>query len=232
MKNLKVLFVTSSHRELGDTGKKTGVWLEEIASPYYVFKDQGAEIVVASPEGGVMPIDPTSQKPDSQTESTKRFMDDDEARELINNTQKLADIDPSEFDAVFFPGGHAPMWDLGDNPQVADIITAFDKENKPIGLVCHGVVALKGVEAEDGQPFVKGKKVTAFSNSEEEAAGLTDVVPFLLEDVLSEAGAIYRKGDDWTDFVVKDGNLVTGQNPQSSETAAEKVLENISVTSA
>ncbi len=225
MKNLNVLIVTTSHDQLGNTGEKTGVWIEELAGPYYEFKDSGASLTIVSTKGGVVPLDPKSELPEWQTEFTKRFFKDEEALEAIKNTKRVDEVDPSEFDILFFPGGHGPMWDLGDNPKVAQLIQAFDQNDRPIGLVCHGVVALKGVQNGNGTPFVKGKRVTSFTNSEEDAVGLSDVVPFLLEDALKDEGAIYRKGDDWSDFVIEDGNLVTGQNPQSSVSAARKTIE-------
>jgi len=229
MKNLNVLIITTSHNELGNTGEKTGVWLEELAGPYYQFKDEGANITIASPQGGRVPLDPKSQLPEWQTDFTKRFTKDMEASLAIKNVKVLKDVDPSQFDILFFPGGHGPMWDLGDNEEIASIIQDFDSQEKPIGLVCHGVVALKGVKSDTGAPFVKGKRLTSFTNGEEDAVGLSEVVPFLLEDALKDEGAIYRKADDWSEFVIEDGNLVTGQNPQSSVLAAQRTIELITV---
>jgi len=229
MKNLNVLIVTTSHDQLGNTGEKTGVWLEELAAPYYKFIDEGAHITIASPQGGIVPLDPTSQLDDWQTEYTKRFNEDETALLVIKNVKKIAEIDPTDFDILFFPGGHGPMWDLADNPDVAAIINAFNGEDKPIGLVCHGVAALKGVQLSNGTSFVKGRRLTSFTNTEEAAVQLTEVVPFLLETELTNEGAIYRKGDDWSEFIVEDGNLITGQNPQSSVLAAEKTLEILKV---
>ena len=229
MNTLNVLIVTTSHNTLGNTGEKTGVWLEELAGPYYQFLDKGANITIASPNGGQVPLDPKSELPEWQTTYTKRFFNDHIALEAIKSALKLSQINPNDYDILFFPGGHGPMWDLGDNPEVARIVTAFAKNDLPIGLVCHGVVGLKGVKLENGQPFVKGRRLTSFTNSEEEAVGLTHVVPFLLETALIEEGAIYRKEDDWSEFVVEDGNLITGQNPQSSVLTAIKTLELISV---
>ncbi|GAA4276562.1 type 1 glutamine amidotransferase domain-containing protein [Aquimarina mytili] len=225
MKNLNVLIVTTSHNQLGNTGEKTGVWLEELAGPYYRYLDQDASVTLASIKGGEIPLDPKSELEEWQTEFTKRFYKDEAALSSIKNTKKITEIDPANFDILFFPGGHGPMWDLGDNNEVAQLINEFDKKEKPIGLVCHGVVALKGVKNESGNSFVKGKRVTSFTNSEEEAVGLTQVVPFLLEDALVEEGAIYVKGEDWSDFVIEDGNLITGQNPQSSVSAAQRTIE-------
>ena len=225
MKNSKVLVVTTSHDKLGDSGEKTGVWLEELAGPYYQFLDSGFSVTIASVKGGSVPLDPKSQLEEWQTSFTKRFLEDSGALSAIQNTEKVTEVNPDEFDILFFPGGHGPMWDLGDNAEVAKLINAFDTNQKPIGLVCHGVVALKGVETMNGSPFVKGKRVTSFTNSEEEAVGLTSIVPFLLEDALKDEGAIYVKRQDWSDFVVADGNLVTGQNPQSSVSAAQKTIE-------
>lgn len=225
MKKLNVLFITTSHDTLGDTGEKTGVWLEELAGPYYTFKDAGASVTIASPKGGAVPLDPKSQEEDWLTDHTRRFYDDKTATETIKNTLKVSEVKPEEYDVLFFPGGHGPMWDMGDNPEIAKIVKAFDGKQKPIGLVCHGVAALKGVKNEDGTMFVKGKQVTSFTNSEEEAVQLTDVVPFLLETELINEGGVYTKAEDWNEYVVLDGNLVTGQNPQSSVKAAEKLLE-------
>ena len=220
-----VLIVTTSHDELGSTGQKTGVWLEELAAPYYQFADQNASITIVSPKGEQVPLDPKSELPDWQTEFTKRFTNDAIAMNTIQNAGKISDVNPNDFDILFFPGGHGPMWDLGDNAEVANIISSFDQAKKPIGLVCHGVVALKGVKNDDGSSFVDGRKVTSFSNTEEDAVGLTAVVPFLLETALIEEGGVYYKGDDWSEFVVSDDNLITGQNPQSSVLAAQKTIE-------
>lgn len=229
MKN--VLIVTTSHDELGNTGEKTGVWLEELAGPYYQFFDEGINITMASPKGGSVPLDPKSELPEWQTEFTKRFNKDEKALSAIKNVAKVSEIDATAYDILFFPGGHGPMWDLGDNTEVAKLITSFNKEAKPIGLVCHGVVALKGVKTESGKPFAKGKRITSFTNGEEEDVGLTDVVPFLLETALIEEGAIYSKEENWSEFVIEDGNLITGQNPQSSVLTAKKALEFITVNS-
>lgn len=225
MKNLNVLIVTTSHNQLGNTGEKTGVWLEELAGPYYQFLDEGASITIVSVKGGEIPLDPKSELKEWQTEFTKRFYNDEVALSSIKDSKPITEIDPTDFDILFFPGGHGPMWDLGDNNEIAQLVNDFDKNDKPIGLVCHGVVALKGVKNEYGISYVKGKRLTSFTNSEEEAVGLSQVVPFLLEDALTDEGAIYVKGEDWSDFVIEDGNLVTGQNPQSSVSAARRTIE-------
>ncbi|WP_298548132.1 type 1 glutamine amidotransferase domain-containing protein [uncultured Aquimarina sp.] len=229
MKNLKVLLITTSHNQLGNTGEKTGVWLEELAGPYFKYLDAGAEIVIASPKGGSIPLDPKSELPEWQTDFTRRFNQDNKALNAIHNSLKVSDINPSEYDILFFPGGHGPMWDLGDNPEIAKIVSTFNHQDKPIGLVCHGVVALKGIKTKNGTPIVKGRRLTSFSNTEEEAVGLTDVVPFLLETELINEGAIYRKGEDWSEYIIEDGNLITGQNPQSSVLTAQKTIELITV---
>ncbi|WP_341849953.1 type 1 glutamine amidotransferase domain-containing protein [Christiangramia oceanisediminis] len=220
---MNVLFVLTSHDELGDTGNKTGFWIEEFAAPYYRMLDKGVKVTVATPKGGMAPIDPSSDTEDAQTEDTKRFKSDEKAREVINNTHKLSEMDPANFDAVFYPGGHGPLWDLSKDKDSIKLIESFNSAKKPIGFVCHAPAALKNVKKGNGEPLVKGKKVTGFTNSEEEAVELKDVVPFLVEDMLKENGGIYSKGDDWAEYVLVDGNLVTGQNPASSSLAAEKL---------
>jgi putative intracellular protease/amidase len=222
---MKVLFVLTSHDELGDTGKKTGFWVEEFASPYYTLLDKGVEITVASPKGGKAPIDPSSDTEDAQTEDTKRFHKDDEAKHVINNTVKLEDIQERDYDAVFYPGGHGPLWDLAEDKTSIELIQHFNAAEKPIGFVCHAPAALKSVNKENGEPLVKGKKVTGFTNTEEEAVQLTNVVPFLVEDMLKENGGIYSKKGDWEEYAIVDGNLITGQNPASSGLVAEKLYE-------
>ena len=222
---MKILIVLTSHDQLGDTGKKTGFWLEEFAAPYYVLKDAGAAITVASPKGGLPPLDPKSEMPEFQTELTKRFRTDTGAQAELANTKKLADVSADDFDAVFYPGGHGPMWDMPDNATSIALIEAFVKADKPIGGVCHAPVALVNVRGKDGEYLVKGKRVTGFTNAEEEAVGLTVVVPFLLEDRLKERGGIYSKTANWVPYVQVDGRLVTGQNPASSEPAAEELLK-------
>ncbi|MBH8552584.1 type 1 glutamine amidotransferase domain-containing protein [Nostocaceae cyanobacterium CENA357] len=222
---MKILMVLTSHDQLGDTGKKTGFWLEEFAAPYYVLKDAGAEITLASPKGGQPPLDPKSDLPENQTELTKRFRTDTAAQAELANTKKLADVSADDFDAVFYPGGHGPMWDMPDNATSIALIEAFVKADKPVGAVCHAPIALVNVRGKDGEYLIKGKWVTGFTNAEEEAVGLTAVVPFLLEDWLKERGGIYSKAVNWTPYVQVDGKLVTGQNPASSEPAAEEVLK-------
>jgi len=218
---MNVLMVLTSHDQLGDTGKKTGFWLEELAAPYYTFKDAGAKIVLASPKGGQPPLDPKSDEPDSQTDDTRRFHADADAKAQLAATVRLDSVSAADFDAVFYPGGHGPLWDLaGDSHSIA-LVESFIAANKPVALVCHAPGVLRDVKAADGQPLVKGKKVTGFTNTEEDGVGLTDVVPFLVEDMLKQAGGDYSKGPDWGSYVVRDGLLITGQNPASSaETAA------------
>jgi putative intracellular protease/amidase len=222
---MKILIVLTSHDQLGDTGKKTGFWLEEFAAPYYVLKDAGAAITLASPKGGQPPLDPKSEIPEFQTELTKRFRTDTAAQAELANTKKLADVSADDFDAVFYPGGHGPMWDMPDNATSIALIEAFVKADKPVGAVCHAPVALVNVRGKDGEYLVKGKRVAGFTNAEEEAVGLTTVVPFLLEDRLKERGSIYSKTANWVPYVQVDGRLVTGQNPASSEPAAEELLK-------
>ncbi|RMV80150.1 Dimethylallyltransferase [Pseudomonas caricapapayae] len=221
---MKILMVLTSHDQLGDTGKKTGFWLEEFAAPYYVFKDAGAEVTLVSPAGGQPPLDPKSDEPDAQTPETERFAKDTDAQNVLATTGRLADVNAADFDAVFYPGGHGPLWDLVEDPLSIKLIEAFAKADKPHGLVCHAPGVLRHVKAPDGQPLVKGRRVTGFTNSEEEAVGLTDVVPFLVEDALKTLGGDYSKGNDWSVYVLTDGKLVTGQNPASSAQAAKDVL--------
>jgi putative intracellular protease/amidase len=222
---MNVLMVLTSHDQLGDTGKKTGFWLEEFAAPFYVLKDAGASVTLASPKGGQPPLDPKSDLPENQTEMTRRFRSDPATQAQLANTKKLAEVSGEDFDAVFYPGGHGPMWDLPDNPASVALIEAFVKDDKPVGAVCHAPVALVNVRGRDGEYLVKGKRVTGFTNSEEEAVGLTAVVPFLLEDRLKERGGSYSKGPDWAPYVQVDGKLVTGQNPASSEAGAKELLK-------
>lgn len=222
---MKILFVLTSHDKLGDTGKKTGFWIEEFANPYYTLLDKGATIKVATPKGGIAPIDPSSDSPDAQTEDTKRFKNDPEAQKKINETLVLADIDPKDYDAVFYPGGHGPLWDLAEDKTSIKLIETFNAQHKPIGFVCHAPAALKNVKNVNGGALVNGKKVTGFSNTEEDAVQLTKVVPFLVEDMLKENGGIYSKVGDWQSYAIEDGNLITGQNPASSQAVAEKLLK-------
>ncbi|WP_037499128.1 type 1 glutamine amidotransferase domain-containing protein [Sphingomonas jaspsi] len=222
---MNFLMVLTSHDQLGDTGKKTGFWLEEFAAPYYVLKDAGHTITLASPKGGQPPLDPKSDEPDAQTEATKRFKADAEAQAQLASTETLSSIDPSTFDAVFYPGGHGPLWDLANDPTSKSIIETTLAADKPVALVCHAPAVLKNVQAPNGDPLVKGRKVTGFTNAEEEAVGLTDIVPFLLEDELKAQGADFSEGGTFTEHVVTDGLLITGQNPPSSEAAAEALLK-------
>lgn len=226
-KDMNILFVLTSHDKLGDTGKKTGFWVEEFANPYYTLLDKGANITIATPKGGAAPIDPSSDAPDAATEATKRFDNDAEAQKLIANTKVLADMNPDDFDAVFYPGGHGPLWDLANDKTSVALIEKFNSQKKPIAFVCHAPAALKDVKNAEGNPLVKGKKVTGFTNTEEAAVQLTDVVPFLVEDMLSKNGGIYSKKEDWAAYAIQDGNLITGQNPASSELVAEKLLESL-----
>jgi putative intracellular protease/amidase len=221
---MKILMVLTSHDQLGDTGKPTGFWLEEFAAPYYVFKDAGAEITLASPKGGQPPIDPKSDEPGNQTEPMERFKKDPDAQKLLANTVKLADVKADGYDTVFYPGGHGPLWDLANDKNSIALIEDFYNAGKPVAAVCHAPGVLKGVTYQ-GQPLVKGKRVTGFANSEEEAVGLTKIVPFLVEDELKRLGGTYEKGDDWSVFTLVDGQLVTGQNPASSGPAAKELLK-------
>jgi len=229
---MKVLFVLTSHSELGNTGKKTGFWVEEFAAPYYVMADEGVEITIASPKGGQPPIDPKSEAPDAQTEATKRYYNDDTVKEKVAHTKKLAEVNAADFDAVFYPGGHGPMWDLYDDKDSIALIQNFWTAGKPVAAVCHAPSALLNVKDRNGDPLVKGKKVTGFTNTEEEGVQLTDVVPYLLEDELKARGGQYSSGSDWSSYVVKDGKLITGQNPASSEEAAKALLEQLEMSAA
>jgi len=222
---MKILMVLTSHEQLGNTGKKTGFWLEEFAAPYYLLTDAGAAITLASPKGGQPPLDPKSDLPENQTEFTKRLRADTDAQTALANTKKLTDVSAHDFDAVFYPGGHGPMWDMPDNPTSIALLEAFVKADKPVGAVCHAPVALVNVRGKNGDYLVKGKRVTGFTNSEEEAVGLTNVVPFLLEDRLKERGGIYSQATNWAPYVQVDGKLVTGQNPASSRPGAEALLQ-------
>ncbi|WP_291590117.1 type 1 glutamine amidotransferase domain-containing protein [Comamonas sp. UBA7528] len=221
---MKVLFVLTSHDRLGDTGHKTGFWLEEFAAPYYVFKDAGAEITLASPAGGQPPLDPKSDAPEAQTAATERFRSDPQAQAALAATTPLARINAGDFDAVFYPGGHGPLWDLANDAASIALLETFDRAGKPLGLVCHAPGALIKVRAANGQPIVSGRRVTGFTNSEEAAVGLSAVVPFLIEDEFTRLGGHFEKGPDWQVHVVTDGRLVTGQNPASSEAVAHALL--------
>ncbi|WP_242203100.1 type 1 glutamine amidotransferase domain-containing protein [Aestuariivivens insulae] len=224
---IKILFVVTSHDQLGDTDKKTGLWIEEFATPYYYLIDQGIEVVITSPKGGQPPIDPKSTLVDYQTKSTKRYYADSKAQLIFSKTLKLAKVKHEDFDAVFYPGGHGPLWDLSKDKKSIELIESFYNNNKPIAFVCHAPAALQKVNDLNGDPLVKGKKVTGFTNGEEKAVGLTDVVPFLIEDMLKENGGIYVKGDDWSAFAVEDGLLISGQNPQSANLVAKMLIEKL-----
>lgn len=221
---MKILIVLTSHSDLGNTGKKTGFWVEEFAAPYYKLKDAGAEITLASPKGGQPPIDPKSAEPENQTEATRRFDNDPELKSLLSQTHPLSGLSADDFDAVFYPGGHGPLWDLTTDRDSIQLISDFWAAKKPVAAVCHAPAVLLNVLDESGEPLVKGKKVTGFTNSEEEAVGLTDIVPFLVEDQLKAKGGIYSKAEDWASYVVQEGLLITGQNPGSSEAVAERLL--------
>ena len=224
---MNILIVLTSHDKLGDSGEKTGFWLEEFASPYYQLIDAGLQVTLASPQGGQPPLDPKSQQADFQTPATARFDDDHSAQKKLANTAKLAEIAATDFDALFYPGGHGPLWDLYSNPESIALIEAFIAAGKPVATVCHAPAVLLNAKAPNGEPLVKAKKLTGFSNSEEAAVGLTDVVPYLLEDRLVALGADYQKVEDWHPLAVVDGLLITGQNPASSEAVAQALLKAI-----
>ncbi|GAA5073358.1 type 1 glutamine amidotransferase domain-containing protein [Lysobacter panacisoli] len=219
----KILMVLTSHDRLGDTGEKTGFWLEEFAAPYYVFTDAGADITVASPKGGQPPIDPKSDDPANQTPAQDRFKADAAAQKVLANTRRLDSVSAKDYDAVFYPGGHGPLWDLAEDPASIRLIEDVYDAGKPVAAVCHAPGVLRHVKHQ-GQPLVKGKRVTGFTNSEEEAVKLTKVVPFLVEDELKRLGGSYEKAADWQSFAITDGRLVTGQNPASSEATAKALL--------
>jgi len=221
---MKVLMVLTSHSDLGNTGKKTGFWLEEFAAPYYIFKDAGADVVLASPAGGQPPLDPKSDSADFQTELTQRFKADPAAQRELANTLKLDSVRQDDFDTVFFPGGHGPLWDLAESQTSIALIEAFNRAGKPIGFVCHAPGVLRHVKDASGEPLVKGRQVTGFTNGEEADVELTDIVPFLVEDELIALGANYQKGPNWGSFIVEDGTLITGQNPGSSEAVAKALV--------
>ena len=225
----KILMVLTSHDKLGDTGQKTGFWLEEFAAPYYVFKDAGVEVTLASPLGGQPPLDPKSDAPDSQTEATHRFKADVAAQAQLANTQPLDAVDASRFDAVFYPGGHGPLWDLAEDKASIALIETMLRAGKPVAAVCHAPAALRHPKTPEGESVVAGKSVTGFTNTEEAAVQLTNVVPFLVEDMLSENGGNYSKAADWQPFVITDGLLITGQNPASSAPAARALLKALGI---
>ena len=221
---MKILMVLTSHDQLGNTGKKTGFWLEEFAAPYYILKDANAEITLASPKGGQPPLDPKSDEPEAQTEATKRFNQDRETQSLLANTIKISEVSADQFDAVFYPGGHGPLWDLSEDTDSIQLIESMYESGKPIAAVCHGPAVLRNTKAANGSPLVQGKSVTGFSNSEEAAVQLTNIVPFSIEDELNAKGGNYSKSEDWQSYTVTDGNLITGQNPASSESVAQSLL--------
>lgn len=224
---MKILMVLTSHDKLGDTGQKTGFWVEEFAAPYYVFAEAGAEITLASPKGGQPPIDPNSESDEAQTEATRRFYQDDALQKTLANTLKLTDVDAADYDAVFYPGGHGPLWDLTKDQDSISLLEAFWQQGKAVAAVCHAPAVLLNATLA-GKPLVAGRAVTGFTNSEEEGVELTDIVPFLLEDALKEKGAKYEKTDDWQPYVIQDGLLITGQNPASSEPAAKALVQILS----
>ena len=222
---MKILIVLTSHDELGHTGEKTGFWLEEFVAPYYVFIDAGGDVTLASPKGGQPPLDPTSDEEDHQTNATRRFKEDEKAQAALASTHKLSEVDPEDFDAVFYPGGHGPLWDLSNDRISANLIRTMLESGKPVGAVCHASAVLTEVKGTDGGYIVAGKRVTGFTNTEEETVGLADVVPFLVESRLQQRGGQFRRGDDWDSKVEVDGLLVTGQNPASSAPAAKTMIE-------
>lgn len=231
-KTMKVLIVLTSHDTLGNTGKKTGFWLEELAAPYYIFKDAGAEITLASPAGGQPPLDPKSNEPSFQTDATRRFLADEAASAQLADTVRLDSVAAKDFDTVFYPGGHGPLWDLAEDPNSVALIESFWAADKTIAFVCHAPGVLHRVKNPDGSPFVQGRQVTGFTNGEEAGVGLTDVVPFLVEDELIGQGAIFSKIKDWGVYVVTDGRLITGQNPSSSAETARTLLAALTTTEA
>ena len=225
---MKILMVLTSHDQMGDTGHKTGFWLEEFTAPYYVFRDAGADITLASPKGGQPPVDPNSEAEGALTESTKRFSEDAHGKEALASTKKLADVDMNDFDAIFYPGGHGPLWDLAEDKTSIALIKKAYESDKVIGAVCHAPAVFRHVEIKPGQNIVGGRNVTGFTNTEEEAVQLTKIVPFLVEDMLKENAGNYSSGDDWAPHIVVDGKLITGQNPASSEGAAKAVVQALS----
>ncbi|WP_430475310.1 type 1 glutamine amidotransferase domain-containing protein [Thalassospira lucentensis] len=222
---MRILMIVTSHDQMGDTGHKTGIWLEELAAPYYRFLDAGAEITLASPKGGQPPLDPNSQVPDALTDATARFEKDEAAQKAFANTVPLDDLKADDFDAVFYPGGHGPLWDLATDAKSIALIEAFVAQNKPVAAVCHGPAALVHAKGIDGKALVAGKKVTGFTNDEEKAVGLEKVVPLLIEDEFKKQGGLYERGDMWASYAVVDGKLVTGQNPASSDATADEVMK-------
>ena len=224
----KVLFVLTSHEDLGNTGEKTGFWIEEFAAPYYLLTDKGIDVTLASPKGGQPPIDPKSDAPDAQTPASIRYKSDAETQKVLSQTHKLSEVSQADYDAVFYPGGHGPLWDLAEDKDSIALIESFIKNNKTVAAVCHAPAVFRHTKNENGKPLVDGKKVTSFTNTEEEAVQLTDIVPFLVEDMLKANGGIYSKKGDWESYAVEDGLLITGQNPASSEAVAEILLKRLS----
>ena len=224
---MNILMVLTSHDQLGDTGRKTGFWLEEFAAPYYTFLDAGAKVTVASPKGGQPPLDPKSDEPSAQTDATRRFKADPAAQAVLGATVELASVSAQDYDGIFYPGGHGPLWDLAEDKVSIALIEASIGAGKPVALVCHAPGVLRHVKAADGTPLVQGRKVTGFKNTEEDGVGLTDVVPFLVEDMLKQNGGVYSSGDDWASYALQDGLLITGQNPGSSVATAGILLENL-----
>ena len=224
---MKILMVLTSHDKLGETGKKTGFWLEEFAAPYYIFKDAGISVVLASPQGGQPPLDPKSDAPEAQTHDTERFHQDIAAQQALANTQRLETIDGSKFDAVFYPGGHGPLWDLAEDKHSIVLIENLFANGKPVAAVCHAPGVLRHAKKPDGTPLVAGKRVTGFTNSEEQAVGLSNIVPFLVEDELKKQGGLFERTDDWGVWAIADGHLITGQNPASSAATAEELIKHL-----
>ncbi|MBS0855130.1 MULTISPECIES: type 1 glutamine amidotransferase domain-containing protein [unclassified Tatumella] len=224
---MNILIVLTSHDKLGNTGEKTGFWLEELAAPYYVFKDAGATLTLSSPAGGQPPLDPKSNLPDFRTDDTRRFEKDAEATAQLAATLRLSEVNASDYDAVFYPGGHGPLWDLAEDTRSVSIIETLLAAGRPVAAVCHAPGVLRHAKQANGQPLVKGLRATGFSNSEEDAVQLSDVVPFLVEDMLKQKGAEYSKGPDWASYVVRDGLLITGQNPGSSAETARELIKAI-----
>jgi len=224
MKTIKILFIATSHDKMGDTDGSTGVWLEEIAAPYYIFKEKAVSITIVSPKGGLVPLDPKSQSIIVATPAARQFLKDEEAMNFLSNSLLLEEANADDFDGVYIPGGHGPLWDIAGNKTVHQLLEAFNRQNKPIASVCHGVAGLLSLQKENGEPLIKNKQLTGFSNSEEESAGLTGVVPFLIETQLVSLGASYTKAANYTSHVVSDGNIITGQNAASSEGVAKKMI--------
>ena len=230
MEEIKILFITTSHDKLGDTGRSTGLWLEEIAAPYYLFSEAGVRMTLASPLGGQVPLDPKSESIMMATSKTKKFLNDPEAMQILDTSLRLDQVDVLDYDGVYIPGGHGPLWDLSDNKLLKKILEGFLQAQKPVAAVCHGVVALLNLEDENGAPLLKGKQVTGFSNSEESSAGLTAIVPLLVEASLVSLGAEYKKGPDFESYVIIDGNILTGQNPSSSGPLAKQLMQKLAKT--